>query len=239
MIIPTDTPGRVLLVREPYWFNPERHESSWFCPIPLNRHDTTALQLSEEAQDLRNSLHAFVQFFNNLQQLHAARLDTNLSNGRYPFVELAVTRLKSFTRHSFSGQKMTSHGYIEETMRLASLFYIAVTWVDSILLPDICGKDLEILDSRLELKETKGYGWTKSIENLFDAVLSSDTLVLANIVRASYVLRLIEVTRLLDLFLWNQVKEVLLNTLLGTLPWGGIEMFWNEEELFTQLLGRL
>jgi hypothetical protein len=239
MNIPIDTPGRVLLVREPYWFNPERHDSSWFCPIPFNRNDTTALQLSEEAQDLRNSLHAFVQFFNNLQQLHAARLDSNIFNGRYPFVKLAVTTLKSFTRHSISGQKMTSHGYIEESMRLASLFYIAVTWVDSLLLPDTCGKDLETLDSRLELKETKGYGWTKSIENLFDAVLSSQTLVLANIVRASYVLRLIEVARLLDLSLWNQVKEVLLNTFLGTLPWGGIEMYWNEEELFTQLLGRL
>jgi hypothetical protein len=239
MIIPIDTSGRVLLVREPYWFNPERHDSSLFCPIPLNRHDTTALQLSEEAQDLRNSLHAFVKFFDNLQKLHAARLDTNIFNGHYPFLELAVTRLKSFTRHSFSGQKMTSHGYIEETMRLASLFYIAVTWVDSILLPDVCGKDLEVLNSRLMLKETKGYGWTKSIENLFDAVLSSETLVVANIVRASLVLRLIEVSRLLDLPLWNQVKEVLLSTLLGTLPWGGIEMYWNEEALFTQLLGRL
>jgi hypothetical protein len=239
MIIPIDAPGRVLLVREPYWFNPERHESSWFCPIPLNRHDTTALQLSEEAQDLRDSLHTFVRFFNNLQQLHVAGLDTNIFNGHYPFVKLAVTRLKSFTRHSLSGQKMTSHGYIEESMRLASLFYIAITWMDSMLLPDICGKDLEILDSKLELKETKGYGWTKSIENLFDSVLSSKTLVLANIVRASYVLRLIEVSRLLDLHLWNQVKEVLLNTLLGTLPWDGIKLYWNEEELFTQLLGRL
>jgi hypothetical protein len=239
MIIPIDAPGRVLLVREPYWFNPERHGSSWFCPIPLNRHDTTALQLSEEAQDLRNSLHAFVQFFNNLQQLHAARLDTHIFNGRYPFIERAVTTLKSFTRHSFSAQKMTSHGYIEESMRLVSLFYIAVTWIDSMLLPDICGKDMEILDSRLKLKETKGYGWTKSIENLFDSVLSSETLVLANIVRTSYVLRLIEVARLLDLHLWNQVKEVLLSILLGTLPWDGIELYWNEEELFTQLLGRL
>jgi hypothetical protein len=239
MIIPIDTPGRVLLVREPYWFNPERHGSSRFCPIPVNQHDTTALQLSEEAQDLRNSLHAFVQFFNNLQQLHAARLDTNTFNGRFPFVELAVTTLKSFTRHSFSAQKMTSHGYIEETMRLVSLFYIAVTWIDSMLLPDICSKDLEILDSRLELKESKGYGWTKSIENLFDSVLSSETLVLANIVRTSYVLRLIEVSRLLDLHLWNQVKEVLLNTLLCTLPLDGIELYWNEEELFTKLLGRL
>jgi hypothetical protein len=239
MIIPIDAPGRVLLVREPYWFNPERHGSSWFCPIPLNQHDTTALRLSEEAQDLRNSLHAFVQFFNNLQQLHAARLDTHIFNGRYPFIERAVTTLKSFTRHSFSAQKMTSHGYIEESMRLVSLFYIAVTWIDSMLLPDICGKDMEILDSRLKLKETKGYGWTKSIENLFDSVLSSETLVLANIVRTSYVLRLIEVARLLDLHLWNQVKEVLLSILLGTLPWDGIELYWNEEELFTQLLGRL
>jgi hypothetical protein len=62
---------------------------------------------------------------------------------------------------------------------------------------------------------------------------------LANIVRTSYVLRLIEVARLLDLHLWNQVKEVLLSILLGTLPWDGIELYWNEEELFTQLLGRL
>lgn len=231
----------VLLVKEPYWFNPEKH-TSLFPPILFNPPASSAAHPSSHLRRLRISVHEFVKFFNAFQNLRAARPDANISdNGRYPFVEFAVTRLKSFARHPFptDGQKLTSHMHIEETIRFVSTLYIAVTWRDYLLLPNTCGEDLEQLNSALEINQnTEGYRWTDSLEHIFDIVLSGTGMSITNPVRSSYVLQLMGVARLLDLSMWMLLKEILLDTLLGILPSDNRDVYLNEEELYQHLLSR-
>jgi len=209
----------------------------------LEPNHATTSQTAESLQDLRNSCHEFVQFFNSLKEVRDTRPDASVivTSGRYPFVELAVNRLKSFARYPFpvGGQKLTSHTHIEETIRLVALFYLAVTWRDCLLLPQSFGNGLEEVNSALQLKANmKTNRWHNSIENLYTIAVSGRGMALNNPVRSGYVIQLMGVARLLDLPSWMRVRESLCAALLGTLSRDSSELSWDEDLLYTELVDR-
>jgi len=61
---------------------------------------------------------------------------------------------------------------------------------------------------------------------------------LTNPKRSAFIIRLMDIARLLDLESWKLIKGHLCDTLLGNLDGGNYELFWDKEVLYTELLDR-
>jgi len=103
-------------------------------------------------------------------------------------------------------------------------------------------RDFAELNTALEQKAgMTGYRWVNSVENIFNIVISGMGAALTNPKRSGYVIQLMDVVKLFDFPLWMQVKEILLDTLLGTTPDGnyeGPQVNWDDEDLYWSLLDR-
>jgi hypothetical protein len=102
-----------------------------------------------------------------------------------------------------------THDIIEETCRLASLFYMAAVKVDSLRLGV---NSLESLNNTLNKTQL---AWEYSLEMLLWVLLRGKGPGLENPERVQLVLSLMEVAKLLPKELWNVVKEMLIGFLCG------------------------
>jgi hypothetical protein len=120
-----------------------------------------------------------------------------------------ANRLLYLFRNAPGPSRGPTHDIIEETCRLASLFYMASVKADSLRRGV---NDLESLNNTL--RETQS-AWEYSLEMLLWVLLRGKGPGLENPEKVQLVLSLMEVAKLLQKESWNVVKEMLIGFLCG------------------------
>ena len=220
-----------MLVKEPYWFFPARHQQQTAKEhIMTTRRPVT---VERDKHTLKGRCDNLVAFFNSLGSLQLRDTATVAidDKGQHPSLSRAISVLKSYARYPFTtNNSFSPHTYIEETIRLVTLFYIAVLWQDSLLSGDFA--DMDELNAALEAKEPY---WSESIETLYNIALSGTGFPIIHPLKSIRVMHLMDVVRLLDLSSWVRVKVTLLEAFAGN-PLGQLQGFrWDADLLYEEL----